>query len=289
MASEKVIFKKVLGFGVDAEVPSWSVFSDLRHKLKELQQGVTAGKSEFERELASMNRRLEDVIRRHNELERKTGELINQISELAKTQESLEQYRKTVAQNIASEIVPLIEAQIARFYGVAKEIESYAASTKEWMTQVSEDILSKYQALADKITTIQADASRVAGSIDALKNDTAAAELRFRQSAEDAMAAQVKQKNCIVEAITEEAKRQTDSCVSSLNSQRDEILAKVATCSQQLEDARRETERALNLLRALQEEPSRHLAVLNIAQQLNQRSWKSFWRRLVWLFLGASH
>jgi len=53
MSSEKVKLEKHwMGIGVDAEVPSWSEFSALRRKLEELQQGVTAGKSEFERDLA---------------------------------------------------------------------------------------------------------------------------------------------------------------------------------------------------------------------------------------------
>lgn len=288
MAAEKVKLEKVLGFGVDAEVPSWSEFSALRRKLEELQQVVTAGNSELESSLASTDRHLNDVIDSHNELDRTTGQLSEQISQLAETQESLKQYRERIAQNIAGEIAPLIEGQINRFYSAAKEIESYATSTKEWMTKVSEDLHGKHQTLADKVEKMQADASRVADSIDTLKNEAATAQTKFRQSVEDAMLAQSKQQNCIVEAIIEEAKRQTDSCVDALDSQRDAIMEKIGTCSQRFEDARVEAERAQNLLRTLQSEPSRHLGILNIAQELNHRSWKSFWRRLVWLFLGAS-
>ena len=256
MASGKVKLKKVMGFGVDAEVPSWSEFSALRRKLEEIQQILTAGNSELERSLASTDRHLNDVIDSHNELDRTTGRLSKQISGLAESQESLKQYRERIAQNIAREIAPLIDDKINEFYGAAKEIESCAASTKEWMAQVSEDLLSKHNTLAGKVTTIEADASRVADSIDTLKKETATAESRFRQSAEDAMAAQTKQQHCIVEAIIEEAKKQTDSGVAALASQRDAILAKVATCSQQLEDARKETERAQSLLRVLQSEAS---------------------------------
>ena len=290
MSSEKVKLEKHwMGIGVDAEVPSWSEFSALRRKLEELQQGVTAGKSEFERDLASTDRHLNDLIdNSHNKLDRTTGELREQISRLAEAQESLEQYRKNISQNIASEIAPLIDGQINSFYGAAKEIESYAASTKEWMAQVSEDLLSKHNTLAGKVTTIEADASRVADSIDTLKKETATAESRFRQSAEDAMAAQTKQQHCIVEAIIEEAKKQTTSCVDTLDSQCNALMEKVAACSQRFDDARIKAERAQSLLSALQSEPTRHLGILNIAQELNHRSWKSFWKRLVWLFLGAS-
>ena len=70
------------------------------------------------------------------------------------------------------------------------------------------------------------------------------------------MLAHSKQQKCIVEAIIEEAKKQMASCVVALDSQRDAIMEKVATCSQRLEDARIETERAQSLLRVLQSEAS---------------------------------
>jgi len=245
-----------MGFGVDAEVPSWSEFLALRRKLKEIQQILTAGNSELERSLASTDRHLNDVIDSHNELDRTTGRLSKQISGLAESQESLKQYRERIAQNIAREIVPIIEGQIDRFYSAAKEIESCATSTKESMAQLSEDLHRKHQTLADKVEKIQADASRVAGSIDTLKIEGATEQSKFRQSVEDAMLAHSKQQKCIVEAIIEEAKKQMASCVVALDSQRDAIMEKVATCSQRLEDARIETERAQSLLRVLQSEAS---------------------------------
>ncbi len=240
MESGKVKLKKVMGFGVDAEVPSWSEFLALRRKLKEIQQILTAGNSELERSLASTDRHLNDVIDSHNELDRTTGRLSKQISGLAESQESLKQYRERIAQNIAREIVPLIEGQINRFYSAAKEIESCATSTKESMAQLSEDLHRKHQTLADKVEKIQA----------------ATEQSKFRQSVEDAMLAHSKQQKCIVEAIIEEAKKQMASCVVALDSQRDAIMEKVATCSQRLEDARIETERAQSLLRVLQSEAS---------------------------------
>ena len=382
MASGKVIFEKILGLGVDAEVPSWNEFSALRRKLGELQQVVNAENSKLESSLASTDRHLNDVIDSHNELDGTTGQLREQISRLEEAQESLKQYRERIAQNIEREISPLIEGQINRFYSVAKEIESYATSTKEWMTQVSEDLHNKHQTLADEVKTIQTDASRVADSIGTLKNEATTAQTKFRQFAEDAMLAQSKQQNSIVEGIIEEAKRQTTSCVDTLDSQCNALMEKVAACSQLFDDARIEAERAQSLfqadasrvadsigtlkneattaqskfrqsvedamlaqsnqqnsivegiieeakrqttscvdtldsqcnalmervaaysqrfddakieaeraqslLSALQSEPTRHLGILNIAQELNHRSWKSFWKRLVWLFLGAS-
>ena len=275
MASRKVKLEKVLGFGIDAEVPSWSEFSALRGKLEKLQQVVTARNSELESSLASTDRHLNDVIDSHNELERTTGQLSEQISRLAEAQESLKQYRERIAQNIALEIAPLIEGQINRFYSAAKEIESDATSTKEWMAQLSEDLHRKHQTLAHKVEKIQADASRVSDSIDTLKKEAATEQSKFRQAVEDAMLAHSKQQNSIVEGIIEEAKRQTASCVDELDSQCNSIKEKVATCSQRIEDARVETERAQSLLSAFQSEPSRHLGILNIAQELNHRSWKS--------------
>jgi hypothetical protein len=256
MASRKVKLEKVLGFGIDAEVPSWSEFSALRRKLEKLQQVVTAENSKLKRSLARTDRHLNDVIGSHNKLERTTAQLREQISRLDEAQESLKQYRDRIAQNIAREISPLIEGQINRFYSTAKEIESDATSTKEWMAQLSEDLHRKHQTLAHKVEKIQADASRVSDSIDTLKKEAATEQSKFRQSVEDAMLAHSKQQNSIFEGIIEEAKRQTTSCVDTLDSQCNALMEKVAACSQWLEDARSETERAQSLLRVLQSEAS---------------------------------
>lgn len=297
MASGKVKLEKVLGFGIDAEVPSWSEFSALRRKLEELQQVVTAGKSELESSLASTDRHLNDVIDSHNELERTTGQLSEQISRLAESQESLEKYRERIAQNIASEITPLIEGQINRFYGVSKEIADHAERTRNWLSETAQSCLDGFQkdlqvaeakigALSKDCSDFQQYLKQVEVEAGKLLKETTTASARVQEISDYALAGITKQAQSLFETESDKIQTQTEEFLKSLQKSREDFQSDSKDFSFFLDEIRQRNADVKKLFDDIQSSLGSGIAFFETSERLNKRSWQGFWDRLVWLTLG---
>jgi hypothetical protein len=288
MASEKVKLEKgIFGGGVDAEVPSWEEFSKVRLKIKDIEKRTALSNQELQKDLQRTDYHLNKVIEGHNELQESVNQLDQQVTEQSELHQRLVSALDGLeSRNLVEEIAPLIEGQVNRFYKVAQEIADHADKTKEWITRVSQELHKKYEVLDSKVTKSDADTAQVAESIASLKREADSIYEGFLRNVEIASSAHQKQLQCILNKIRTEATNQTTSCLESLTLRSKEILAKVTACSEQLERARKGTEEASNLLQKLQAPQSQNLKVVEGIQELSERSWKAFWRRLVWLFAG---
>ena len=298
MASGKVkLEKNWMGIGVDAEVPSWSEFSVLRRKLEELQQVVTAGYSELKSSLANTDRHLNDVIDSYHELDRTTGQLSEQISRLAEAQESLEQYRERIAQNIAGEIAPLIDGQINRFYNTAKEITDHATKTKEWFAETTRDLAKEsserlenarkqYEVLAKGLGKLDSETSRISSTIAAMENEANSAKESFEETAKHALNALITQVQCISNEAKQSLTKDVNDLRQLLKTQREQLDSVRTECSKLLEEARKESSSAALILESFRAASQTIGDVIKVAEKLNQHSWRGLWDRIVWILLG---